>query len=82
MKFEVLEATVPAIRICRCLASSMVWTGEVCQTTDTVAVETMRPIHTSFTGSNSPGPPSTLPSVIASRNMPSDVPSCGVMVLI
>ena len=31
-------------------------------------------------GSNSPGPPSTLPSVKVSRNNPSEVPSCGVMV--
>ena len=47
-------------------------------TTDTVAVETTRPIHTSFTGSNSPGPPKTLPSVSVSRKSPSEVPSCGV----
>ncbi len=65
----------------RCLASSTDCTGAVCQTTDTVAVDTMRPIHTSFTGSNWPGPPSTFPSVVVSRNSPSEVPSCGVMLL-
>ena len=80
MKFEVLDGTVPAIRISRSFACSMVCTGEVCQTTDTVAVETMRPIQTSLTGSKSPWPPSTLPSVSASRKRPSEVPSCGVTV--
>ena len=79
MKFELLAGTVPAIRISRFLACSMVCTGEVCQATETVAVETMRPIQVSLTGSNSPGPPSTLPSVRESRNRPSEVPSCGVM---
>ena len=82
MKFDVFAATVPAMRSSWCLASSMVCTGAVCQTTDTVAVDTMRPIHTSLTGSNSPGPPSTLPSVSESMKTPSEVPSCGVTVLI
>ena len=64
MKFEVLEATVPAISDLACAwPPRPICAGEVCQTTETVAVETMRPIQTSLTGSNSPGPPSTLPSV-------------------
>ncbi len=80
MNEELLEGTLAAMMICRCLASWIDCTAEVCHTMASVAVDTMRPIHVSLTGSNSPGPPSTLPSVKVSRNSPSEVPSCGVMV--
>src|SRR5262249_48746915 len=81
MNEELLDGTLAAITSSFWLAASTDCTGEVYQTTDTVAVETLRPIQTSLTGSNSPGPPSTLPRVSVSRNSPSEVPSCGVIVL-
>ena len=80
MNEELLDGTLAAITISFCLAASIDCTGEVCQATETVAVDTMRPIQASLSGSNSPGPPSTLPSVSVSRNSPSEVPSCDVTV--
>src|SRR5262245_7892613 len=81
MNEELLDGTLAAIASSFCFAAATDCTGDECQTTATVAVDTMRPIQTSLTGSNSPGPPSTLPSVSVSRNSPSDVPSCGVSVV-
>ena len=67
--------------ISRSLASAMVWAGAVCHTIANVAVETMRPIQENLAGSKLPGPPSTLLSVSPSRNIPSEVPSCAVALL-
>ena len=46
-------ACAPKIN-CLVFTSSRLCTGEVCHTTETVAVDTTRPIQVSLTGSKSP----------------------------
>src|SRR5260370_35135885 len=62
MNEELLEGTLAAMMIGRCLASSIGWTVEVCQTRASAELDTVGRIRTTWTGPSAHGPTTTWPS--------------------